>query len=433
VYLGKPAFTLVELLVVIAIIGMLIALLLPAVQAAREAARRMQCTNNLKQIGLGIHNYHDARNELPTNSTMSQPGGYYYRDAANGANAAARANYQYGRYNYIVAICPFMEQATIYDLCMTTPTVITGILSSAWPAATDTVDTCPWLMEKQIPGIRCPSDGDFYGGWHYDNRTQARNSYMASAGDWPDVHMYACRIFANGTNNDEYRNNLSGYMKNPRGAFTSCTVHVNEAPFYEVKAKSLGSITDGTSNAIAVAEKLTGFMLANDQQSTDGSRLAKRSVAHGMTTAITGPTNGGAAGGDIAGFVAANPTQDGVPINCLNVASGGYVKSGISAGGQVNVRWGEGLTHHSSFMTILPPNGPTCTTSTGEALDRVISSASSDHTGGVNILRFDGSCMFISDSINYGDLNAFAVASGRSPYGVWGALGSINGKESVSP
>ena len=90
------AFTLVELLVVIAIIGVLIALLLPAVQAAREAARRTQCSNNLKQIGLGMHNYHDARKTLPSGASGIQS------NVAGGTWASS--------------ILPYMEEQQAYDL-----------------------------------------------------------------------------------------------------------------------------------------------------------------------------------------------------------------------------------------------------------------------------------------------------------------------------
>src|SRR5690606_3978149 len=86
----RGGFTLIELLVVIAIIGVLIALLLPAVQSAREAARRAQCTNNLKQLGLAMHSYHDVNNTLPANRV-----------------AGAAAPY--------VAVLPFLEQASLYQ------------------------------------------------------------------------------------------------------------------------------------------------------------------------------------------------------------------------------------------------------------------------------------------------------------------------------
>ena len=97
----RKAFTLVELLVVIAIIGILIALLLPAVQAAREAARRAQCSNNLKQIALACHNYHDTFKTLP-------PGGNWHRPYPDGPTSG-------NELSYAVLILPFMEQSALHD------------------------------------------------------------------------------------------------------------------------------------------------------------------------------------------------------------------------------------------------------------------------------------------------------------------------------
>ncbi len=97
----KRGFTLVELLVVIAIIGILIALLLPAIQAAREAARRANCTNNMKQIGLGLHNYHDARHYFPGSAQV-------VNNPLNNANPV-------GGWSFLFQILPNMEYDTIYN------------------------------------------------------------------------------------------------------------------------------------------------------------------------------------------------------------------------------------------------------------------------------------------------------------------------------
>ncbi|MGL4593128.1 MAG: DUF1559 domain-containing protein [Thermoguttaceae bacterium] len=122
------AFTLVELLVVIAIIGVLIALLLPAVQAAREAARRMQCTNNLKQMGLGVHNFESTRKGLPPSTV-----GYLY------ANNESRND---PRPSLFVLIFPYTEQQSLYDLIATkTNQFATPIKNSTfWGHATNLTD-----------------------------------------------------------------------------------------------------------------------------------------------------------------------------------------------------------------------------------------------------------------------------------------------------
>ena len=129
----RSGFTLVELLVVIAIIGVLIALLLPAVQQAREAARRMQCTNHLKQLGLAMHNYHDTYGGLP------------YRQGGPDASTTSDVNPP-RRLSAFVALLPFMEQGSLYDAANTN-------MRHVWDSS-----FAPWTA--QIDGLICPSDSE---------------------------------------------------------------------------------------------------------------------------------------------------------------------------------------------------------------------------------------------------------------------------------
>ncbi|HTN77380.1 MAG TPA: DUF1559 domain-containing protein, partial [Pirellulaceae bacterium] len=100
---ARRAFTLVELLVVIAIIGVLVALLLPAVQAAREAARRMQCSNNVKQLGLSLHNHHDTYNRFPPGGANDQTP-FGTETATSGWGSS-----------WMVYILPYIEQNALYS------------------------------------------------------------------------------------------------------------------------------------------------------------------------------------------------------------------------------------------------------------------------------------------------------------------------------
>jgi prepilin-type N-terminal cleavage/methylation domain-containing protein/prepilin-type processing-associated H-X9-DG protein len=132
-------FTLVELLVVIAIIGVLVALLLPAVQQAREAARRISCTNNIKQIGLALHNYETTQKRLPPAGTLANPVQALYVDWYVRADMRSGTNY-----SWIVLLLPYMEEDALYDQIDFSKKV--------------TLNTTTNPQRSQPPILMCPSD-----------------------------------------------------------------------------------------------------------------------------------------------------------------------------------------------------------------------------------------------------------------------------------
>jgi prepilin-type N-terminal cleavage/methylation domain-containing protein/prepilin-type processing-associated H-X9-DG protein len=211
-------FTLIELLVVIAIIAVLIALLLPAVQAAREAARRMQCANNLKQIGLGLHNYHQAANAFPV-------GGYggALPTAAVGNSAVARAR-RIGSWGQ--SILPYLEQGALYD----------SINQNSWyiePPNTTAAQTvlsvflCP---SNQYASLTRPNA---------DNSTAlpryARNDYSGNYGE------RALRCMQVGSCPDNYADQG---ITSARGVLLTVTEPIN----------SVATILDGTTYTAVVGE-----------------------------------------------------------------------------------------------------------------------------------------------------------------------------------
>jgi prepilin-type N-terminal cleavage/methylation domain-containing protein/prepilin-type processing-associated H-X9-DG protein len=142
----QPGFTLIELLVVIAIIGLLIALLLPAVQQAREAARRTQCKNNLKQIGLALHNYHDK-----TSNTF--PCGYIGQTNIPGPTQGQLANFS--GWGWMAMLLPEFDQAGLYNQLSSTA-VLPNFSSGVITVFTSPIS--PGTVTTVIPGLRCPTD-----------------------------------------------------------------------------------------------------------------------------------------------------------------------------------------------------------------------------------------------------------------------------------
>jgi len=210
----RQAFTLVELLVVIAIIGILIALLLPAVQAAREAARRMQCSNNLKQIGLALHNYLDANKSFPPGAIWGYPVG-----------SVPELPYHP---TWLTMILPYMEQRALYDQA--------NIRAPAWGQS---------FVSQKVATLLCPSDAGFT--LPSETHNLAITTYAGCEGWdwWPDGV-----ISSGGTVGTAVPEAVGHCFA---GVFDTKAVTGSNA--LEVCcATKIAEITDGTSNTMMVAE-----------------------------------------------------------------------------------------------------------------------------------------------------------------------------------
>jgi len=164
----RKGFTLIELLVVIAIIAILVALLLPAVQQAREAARRSSCKNNLKQIGLALHNYHDVHTTFPPTQIFT-----YYPTVGSTAGGIAR------NHSWITMILPFLEQAPLYDQV--------NFSAPMWNQATNSFQTMSsgqTIVSQQITTLQCPSDPGFNGNTGLSWGVSHTNYAGSTGWDW---------------------------------------------------------------------------------------------------------------------------------------------------------------------------------------------------------------------------------------------------------
>jgi len=241
----QRAFTLIELLVVIAIIAVLIALLLPAVQAAREAARRSQCTNNMKQIGLALHNYHQSVGTFPPGKAQSASQ-VPYTGYAGWTDWGPQA-----------FMLPYMEQNPIYNAINFN--FCGGYSYGGYCNIT--------ANNKLIASYMCPSDTNVgFGG--------APSQSLALAQNWgqtnypPNTNSYRGSI---GTTTSKW-GWTTGYMQcqpDPMGFGTPnpCTAFSTGLFVYYV-SNGIQQVTDGTSNTIAYAESLVGDPSSTFQSSS---------------------------------------------------------------------------------------------------------------------------------------------------------------------
>jgi prepilin-type N-terminal cleavage/methylation domain-containing protein/prepilin-type processing-associated H-X9-DG protein len=352
----RTAFTFVELMIVVAIMGILVALLLPAVQAAREAARRTQCTKNLQQIGLGLQSYHDAWNVFPFGQ--------------GGTDGGTDVTCNMGELSGWVPLMPYVGESPLFNQINMPQTYDDFSFFRFGPrpdvgAHQAVAKYRPWYTQTRV--LLCASDPE-------SRQVSGRPGQSSYRFSWGDVIAH------------------TGQRRAPRGMFGRNS------------GVSVSMITDGTSQTIAIAERAIAPRGGQTQMSQYWA----------VATGVEGLEMGPGASLQFAGrgTLAATTTLDMSPM-----------------------MWANGRLPFGGFTTVTAPKSPACLGPDGAVIDGLprfdwgVVPPSSYHPGGINALLADGSVTFISETINFGNPNSAEATEGPSPYGVWGALGTIQGEE----
>ncbi len=348
---SRRGFTLIELLVVIAIIGVLIALLLPAVQAAREAARRSQCTNNLKQIGLALHNYHSATGSFPLGSSRApQPGG---PPPLSGDWA------WWGDWSAHSMLLPYLEQQPLFNSANFMVTAMgwnpNGLMNST-------------VVNTRLAGFLCPSDGQ--AGRNYTN------SYYASAGTTTHRHHHV--------------------------DFTGV--------FARNVSYGLNDITDGSSNTVAFSEGLIAVPTSLRSRAHSAVGVSAVNVWNDVPGNLDIRTllNAGEAppGARLSNYLRACDTA-------VRSGPAGDVKENKGerwAWGETGMTMFHTIVPPNSTQYKFGACRNDCNGCSPDAA--VFTNAQSNHSGGVNVLMADGSVRFVKDSIGWGVWWAIGTKAG---------------------